>query len=358
MDVELITNPEALPALRPAWDDLLARCSHVTPFMSYEWVTTWWKHFGRPGALRVACVRDQGELIGIAPLQQGRITVRGVPLLRCLSVLGGKEADYKGMPLDHARRWEAAEGLLQFCQEEIPGWDLLLSRGLHQDSPTNYLLPVVSAKLGLSHRAWAGAVCPYVPLQGSGPDSWPQYRRRGIIKTFLRARNRLQQKYGAVTRMYEGHDAVGAMREFLRLHEAGWQDRGGSQAIPGEKWRALHLDLALACQENHMVRIALLETPEGAIAAEYMLAWGPRVHVYLGGLDPSYRKLSPGSVIRLEMMDEFAEHGYDEFDIMRGEEAYKFYFTQVARTTVGHAVARSAAILRRYELMEAFSRAR
>ena len=358
MDVELIDNPEALPALRSDWTDLLARSSHVTPYMSHEWVTTWWRHFGRPGTLRVVCARDQGELVGIAPLEQTRITVRGLPLLRCLSIIGGKEADYKGLPLDHARRWEAGAALVRFCREEIPGWDLLLTRGLHQDSPVNYLLPVIAAQLNLSHRAWAGAVCPYVPLPGEGPDSWPEYRRRGIIKTFLRARNRLTEKHGAVTRVYEGPEAVAALPEFLRLHAAGWQDRGGSQAIPGEKWESLHLDLARACQDTGMVKVALLETPEGALAAEYLLAWGPRVHVYLGGVDPAWRKMSPGSVIRLQMIDEFAARGYDEYDIMRGEEAYKFNFTQVARTTVGHVLAKSPALLRRYELLEAFGRER
>jgi len=152
MDAELITNPEALAALGPEWDDLLSRCSHVTPFLTPEWVTTWWKHFGRPGALRVVCVRDEGKLVGLAPLEQSRIAVRGVPLFRCLSVIGGQEADYKGFVLDHERRWEAAEALVQFCREEIPGWDLLLTRGLLQDSAANYLLPVICNKLGLSHR--------------------------------------------------------------------------------------------------------------------------------------------------------------------------------------------------------------
>jgi CelD/BcsL family acetyltransferase involved in cellulose biosynthesis len=356
MDVELITDPEALPDLKPQWDDLLSRCGHVTPFMTYEWLTTWWKHFGRPGALRVVCARDGDRLVGMAPLERSRITVRGLPLFRCLSIIGGKEADYKGMPLDRERRWEAAEAILQLCVDGIPGWDLLLTRGLHQDSPTNYLLPVICSKLKLSHRAWSGAVCPYVPLQGSGPDTWSAYRRRGIISTFLRARNRLQQRLGATTYIRDGPDAVGAMEEFLRLHEAGWRDRGGSQAIPGGKWWALHRDMAAACRDSRLVKIALLETSEGAIAAEYLLVWGPRAHVYLGGVDPAYRKMSPGSVIRLQVMDEFAKQGYDEVDIMRGDEAYKFYFTKVARTTIAHAVAKSAATMRRYQLLETLSR--
>ena len=63
MDADLITDPEALAALQPEWEDLLARCGRVTPFMTPAWLTTWWKHFGRAGALltRVIYTKQQGE---------------------------------------------------------------------------------------------------------------------------------------------------------------------------------------------------------------------------------------------------------------------------------------------------------
>jgi CelD/BcsL family acetyltransferase involved in cellulose biosynthesis len=353
MDVELITNPEALPALRPQWEDLLSRCAHVTPFMSYEWITTWWKHFGRPGALRVVCAWDQGELVGIAPMEESRLSVRGVPLFRCLSLLGGHEADYKDFLLAHDTRWQALEALLRFCQEEIGGWQLLITRGLHQNSPTNYLLPVISARLGLSHRAWAGAVCPYVPLRGEGGDTWAEYRKRGVVREYLRKAGKLQREQDARLEVAQGEEAI---EEFLRLHELGWGERGGSRAITTPALREFHLDLGRAEGKNHELLVAMLYVQERAIAARYYYVLGTAAYEYLTGFDPEWKALSPGVVLLVGTLDLLKSRGYDEVDLLRGDEAYKFHFTQVARSTIGQVVAKSPAMLRRYLLAEAWSR--
>jgi CelD/BcsL family acetyltransferase involved in cellulose biosynthesis len=353
MDVELITDPEALPDLKPQWDDLLSRCGHVTPFMTHEWLMTWWKHFGRTGTLRIVCVRDDGRLVGIAPLEQSQITVRGLPLFRCLNFLGGREADYKDFVLDHDRRWETVETILRFCQEEIPGWQLLICRGLHQCSPNNYLLPVLAGSLGLSHVADAAAVCPYVPLQGEGSDTWSEYRKRGAVREYRRKWGKLQQEHSGRIELAEGEAAI---EEFLRLHRLAWGDRGGSQAINTNRLREFHLDLGRADRGNGRVVVALLYAHDQAVAARYHYPLGKIAYEYLTGFDPEWRSLSPGAVLTVGILDLLASRGFEEMDLMRGAEKYKFLFTKVARISRTHVVAKSKALVKRYRLVQAASR--
>ena len=354
MDVELITDPEALAGLRTEWDDLLSRCSHVTPFMSYEWNTVWWKHFGRPGALRVICVRDGGRLVGLAPLEQGKVTVRGVPLFRTLSPLGGREADYKDFLLDHTGRWGALETVLRYCQEQLRGWDLIIVRGVHECSPSNYLLPIVAEPLGLRLSSCGSAICPYVPLAGTGEDTWTEYRKRGVVKEYFRKWKKLQREHEARVETLEGEEAV---EQFLRLHRLGWQGRGGSQAIGGGT-EQFHRDFGQGGLRGGAIAVTLLYAQERPVAARYNFEFGSCAWEYLTGFDPQWRVLSPGAVLTAVVMDRRAAQGYREVDLMRGEEAYKFNFTRVARRTQTHAVARSASLSRRYELAEALSRPR
>lgn len=356
MDLELITEPQALAALKPEWEDLLARCSHATPFATHEWVSTWWKHFGRPGALRVVCARDEGRLVGIAPLCASRLRVRGLPLFRCLEVIGGQESDYKDFLLDHERRWQAMDALLRFCREEIGGWHLLIMRGVHQESPSNYLLPVLAGRLGLAHAAVAGAVCPYLPLRGNGSDVWAEYRKRGVVREYVRKRNKLFGEEEGAIRFRTGAEAVPAMEEFLRLHRLAWTDRGGSRAIGSAKLADFHRDLAQEFSENNRLLIGVLEARAEPVAVRYYHAFGRRVFEYLTGFDPKHGKWSPGAVLTLAVADHLTERGFEELDFMRGAEPYKFNFTKLARTTATHVVARSAALLRRYLLVEALSR--
>ncbi len=354
MDAELITDPEALAALQPEWEDLLARCGRVTPFMTPEWLTTWWKHFGRAGALRVVCAREGGRLVGMAPLELSRITVRGLPIFRCLSFLGGREADYKDFILDHERRWEAAEALLRCCREEIPGWQLLICRGVHQDSASNYLLPVLGEAVGLWHRTQAAAVCPYVPLQGEGSDRWSEYRKRGAVREYGRKWRRLEAGHGA---RIEWADGKGAVEEFLRLHELGWGDRGGSQAINTSRMREFHLGLGRAHASSDRLQVAFLYLEDRAVAARYCYLIGRTAYEYLTGLNPEWRSVSPGAVLMLAVLDRLEEQGYQELDLMRGAEKYKFIFTRAARASQDHVLARSAGLAKRYGLLEALSEA-
>lgn len=352
MDAELITDSEAFSALEPEWEDLLARAGRVTPFMTPEWLTTWWKHLGRAGALRVVCAREGGRLVGMAPLESSRITVRGLPMFRCLSFLGGREADYKDLILDQDKRWEAAETLLRFCREEIPGWQLLICRGVHQDSASNYLLPVLGESVGLGHAAKAAAVCPYVPLVGEGSDKWSEYRRRGAVREYGRKWRKLQEEHGGRLEWAEGEAAIA---EFLRLHELGWGDRGGSEAISTSRMREFHRELGRAHVQSGRLQVALLYLQDRAVAARYGYLMNPVAYGYLTGLDPEWRSLSPGAVLTLGVLDWLEEQGYQELDLMRGAEKYKFIFTRTARVSQDHVLAKSAGLARRYGLLEALS---
>ena len=46
LEIETIESPEALAALAPEWNALLARMSLRTPSKSPLWQLTWWRHFG------------------------------------------------------------------------------------------------------------------------------------------------------------------------------------------------------------------------------------------------------------------------------------------------------------------------
>src|SRR5688572_2078239 len=73
--VEEIDTAGGLEALKPLWDGLLAVCPHRTPFLTHEWTTNWWKHFGKGKGLSVLVVHEDGRPVLIAPLMKyaGRV---------------------------------------------------------------------------------------------------------------------------------------------------------------------------------------------------------------------------------------------------------------------------------------------
>ena len=65
--VDVVSNTTELAALRSDWDRLVDRMEVPSPFMSWDWTLAWWETFGGRKQMRVAVMREAGELVGIAP---------------------------------------------------------------------------------------------------------------------------------------------------------------------------------------------------------------------------------------------------------------------------------------------------
>ncbi len=64
---------------------------------------------------------------------------------------------------------------------------------------------------------------------------------------------------------------------------------------------------------------------DGTVAAVfYGLADGRRVYYYLGGFDPAYQRLSPGTLLIGHAVDRAAAAGAEAFDFLKGREPYKY----------------------------------
>ncbi|WP_323792709.1 hypothetical protein, partial [Nocardioides sp.] len=68
---DLTVTLEAAEALAPEWDALADACE-AGPFARPLFALTWWRTLGT-GELRVVTVRQDGELVALAPLHRRRV---------------------------------------------------------------------------------------------------------------------------------------------------------------------------------------------------------------------------------------------------------------------------------------------
>src|SRR5882672_7647361 len=66
--VEIVHGTEDLMGMREEWSDLLAESAADCLFLTWEWLTTWWRHLAGDRKLFVLAVRQRGRLLAIAPL--------------------------------------------------------------------------------------------------------------------------------------------------------------------------------------------------------------------------------------------------------------------------------------------------
>src|SRR5437879_4293087 len=88
MNINVIDSREGLERLHPEWSELYGRCPRATPFQSPQWLVPWTRYLFKGGEIWALAIRDNGELIGFAPLFCWGINRRTV------SFLGAGISDY------------------------------------------------------------------------------------------------------------------------------------------------------------------------------------------------------------------------------------------------------------------------
>src|SRR2546427_1725588 len=65
---EIVHGTEDLMGMKEEWSDLLTESAADCVFLTWEWLTTWWRHLAGDRKLFVLAVRLRGRLLAIAPL--------------------------------------------------------------------------------------------------------------------------------------------------------------------------------------------------------------------------------------------------------------------------------------------------
>ena len=73
LEVQEVSSEHDFAALRNTWNAVLVESSSNSIFLTWEWLHTWWEHFGHQKTLHAVLFRDaQDRLVGIAPFFKHR----------------------------------------------------------------------------------------------------------------------------------------------------------------------------------------------------------------------------------------------------------------------------------------------
>ena len=345
LTVSEVTDPAGLAALEADWRALHDRAADPTPFQSYEWQATWWRHHGR-GRLWVLVARDNSVTVGLMPLHVSRY--RGTPL-RQVRFLGAPLSDFQEILA--APGWErpARDAFLHYLAAHAQRWDLCdFADQRKGTSLTGGEMPDGLRPLLVHHR-----VCPYIRLD----ESWEKFVSRlskNMRTNVGRRRRQVAKQFRAEYDLAAPETVQAAMEELFRLHNGRWRRRGVSGAFAGARMQRFHHDVARQFLARGWLRLHRLRLDGETRAAFYCFQLGARVYYYLSGFDVAYGKYSIGNVLMSQAIERAIADGAREFDLLRGDETYKFAWKAEERETLrlilGRAALRSSFALSAHRL--------
>lgn len=327
------TTVDELERLRPEWSALADRCPWATAFQLPEWQIPWWHHLGG-GELRAVVLRRDDRLVGFAPL-----FVHGFPWQpRELSLLATGLSDYEDILLEPEIAAEGTELILQRIAGRSAAESVDASAGNEQTWSTCDIQelraesPLVNARIpaGLSADMSPSSTCPVLQLPATNDDL--QRRLPSRFRRKLRmVMHRLERSGDFEYISADPSTAPALMDVLFKLHEQRWNAQDQPGVLTDPRLRNFHNDVAAGMMNNGKLRLYALQLDGDYAAVFYGFAHAGRMYSYLTGIDPSAAYYSPGTNLLHHVIGEAISEGMQEFDMLRGEESYKYLWGAVAR---------------------------
>jgi hypothetical protein len=306
---EVHRDDDALERFAAEWDALAGRCRTTTPFQYAGWLCSWWRQYGRPGALVLVLVRRDGRLAGAAALRR-----RGP--LGALTGLGGALADFGDVLLDDDCAERAAAELAAALPLRRP-WHSLDLREVHPDAAVHRVLAHHPGRT----RRFDDSLCQYLPVV-----PMEELLKRLPGKTAQRSRVKLRRiaESGVVVDAARPEEVPQTVADLLRLHFLQWQDRGVTAEHRTERFAA-HLTESttamVATGRAAMHRFTL----DGELLAVNLVVLCPSFGgLYLYGAHPGLReRLDIAGLLFGAALDEVRTAGIPVLSLLRGQEPYK-----------------------------------
>jgi CelD/BcsL family acetyltransferase involved in cellulose biosynthesis len=331
--VETLSDTGRLESARAEWEELLQASDSDGLFLSWDWLSTWWRHLGAGRLLSVLVLRAAGQVVGLAPFLASRRRVSGlrVPTLEFLGS-GAVGSDYLDVVARRGWEDEVARTLGGYLARRR------LALRLEGVSAAGALASRLAGALegrGFSSGTVAMEPSPYIDLRGRTFDAYLAGLGSEHRYAFRRKLRALSRRYATSFDMVRTEpERSEALATLVRLHTLRWRDRGGSSALHQPELVAFHEDVTRRALAGGYLRLFVLRLDGKPAAALYGFRCGRVFYFYQSGLDPAHARDSVGLVTMGLAIQRAIEEGAEEYDMLHGAEAYKFHWASATRELV------------------------
>jgi CelD/BcsL family acetyltransferase involved in cellulose biosynthesis len=329
--IERIEDASGFEKLREEWTELLDASASNCLFLTWEWLYSWWTHLSEGRRLHLVTVRSDGKLIAIAPLTLRPPRLIRLMPFRSLEFLGSGiiGSDYLDFIVRVGKEQDACRALAEYLRHG----KLMLE--LTQLERRSCLAETFAAEL--KWRGWSLSetktqVCPFIKLSGHtwqsylatlGPEHRYNFGRR--LKNLMK---QFEVRFEQVRSEEQRREALSLL---IALHNLRWRNRGCSEAFYTADLVSLHDELSRLALEQGWLRLFVLRLDGKPAAALYGFSYRRVFYYFQAGFDPLYGKYSVGLVTMGLAIKSAIEEGVEEYDLLHGDEPYKFHWARAAR---------------------------
>jgi hypothetical protein len=317
-----LSNTSQLESLQTEWTKLVEDIPDVPLFLSWEWTSTWWKHYQDRGDLWLLTIRNHlGDLVGIAPWVL-RGTSGHLFKLRTLTFL----FDLPPVHLDILSRPEdmdlVCSALLDYLKKVKNEWDLLNLRGL---SETSCLHESLARQPG-HFQEREGLICTYITL----PQDWESFEKKSLSAN-RRKQIRSNQRHlerdhpGEVLfrRIDDRAEIQTALDLLIQFNRDKWRERDGVSAFEDERYRKFNRAIADEAFKYGWLRFYELKVGQQLLSSRLCFSYHGVYVDFQTAFNQQWSHYAPGELLLVYVLKDAIREGAHEFDFLPGTYRWK-----------------------------------
>lgn len=345
--VRIIDNEQDFEAIKNEWDELLKASNSDNIFLTWEWLYTWWKYFGKGKKLLIVLAEENDKIIGIAPLYLlTKVRYFGIRPLSHIEFIGStnSSSEYLDFILMRGREQEILSLILKKLVDcKTAKWDTLNLVSIKKASENLELFRRFSRENNHIHRDYGEFICPFIVLPGSLDEFFMTLNPNSRQK-FRKYRRNFEKDYVVSLIHTENKDDLDRdFRIFVDLHQKRWTEKDGKGAFTEtrENYKEFHNEIASRFFDKGWLYLVSLKAGDKIVAAQYDFIYGEKIYCFQVGFDPEWAKSRVATVLQIMVIEDGIKRGLIEFDFLRGTEDYKFIWTKESRPSINSVIWKS-----------------
>ncbi|HEU5320911.1 MAG TPA: GNAT family N-acetyltransferase, partial [Methylomirabilota bacterium] len=330
LELRELTSLEALARARDGWDRAVAAAAAPNVFLTADWLQAWWRHFGASATPWLLLAEDAGEPVAAVALM---LTAHraGPVRLRALEAPGADVptcADHMAPACRPGAEGAVAGLVARHLRRHGRRWDVAQWQAVPEGSAA--MVRLAEALAPAARRQWRPSrPCPYLPLDGRWEAVEERLQRKfRDLRKYLAAVERRGGRFLLVRTEAELRQVLGELRRLNRLRV---RSKGGVPGLERDDLFAFVGDVSARFLRRGWLRLHALEIGGETIGVNLNFAYGGKVYGYMSGFDPEWTRHGIGTVVMRQAVRTAQEEGFREYDFLRGDEDYKYRWTDLQR---------------------------
>lgn len=329
-------SEEDFSKIKDEWNSLLERSVNNEIFLTWEWIYSWWINFKSPQKkLLILIGRDKNaKLIGIAPFYKEEIISLKVFKKRVIRFSSSIEVypDHLDLICEKGFEKTFSRAVFEYIIKKEKDWHEIKLEGIEECSIIKrFILEEINKLNNFIIETFPESECPYLKIEGSFGDylnSFPRKKRYNI----QREKKILLEKENIIFQFANNNNELQKyFDKLVSLHKERAQKKKIKSNFLDSNSLKFHKDLITHLSERGKATISILSKGDNLYASCYCLINSNKYYYYQTGLSSEGESKGAGSVLLSMMIEKAFNEGFKEFDFLRGQENYKYYWTKDSR---------------------------